>query len=90
MGSKKKLADDYSKIIKKAEKSSCVGVWDKNDYTVEAEEQLADKNTSKDIKFSERNLRDLVGKSDKIFRNLKIQGTVTEKEFEYFVKKLPI
>ena len=84
------MADDHSKIIKKADKGSCGGVWDRNDYTVEAEEQLADKDTSKSVKFSERNLRDLVGKSDKLFRSLKFQGKITEEEFEHFVKKLLI
>ena len=37
------LAYDISMIIKKADKGSCVVVWDRNDCIVEAEEQLVDK-----------------------------------------------
>ena len=36
------LADDRSIVIKKADKGSCVVVWDRNDYVLEAEKQLSD------------------------------------------------
>ena len=36
------LADDRSIVIKKADKGSCVVVWDRNDYLLEAERQLSD------------------------------------------------
>ena len=35
------LADDRSIVTKKADKGSCVVVWDKNDYLLEAEKQLS-------------------------------------------------
>ena len=73
------LADGRSIIIKKADKSSCVVVWDRNDYIVEAEKQLGDKNIYQDVNVSDRILRDLVDKSNKIFRSLKSQGKITEK-----------
>ena len=38
------LANDRSIVIKKADKQSCVVVWDSEDYIVEAERQLGDKN----------------------------------------------
>ena len=65
------LADGRSIIIKKADKGSCVVVWDRNDYIVEAEKQLGDKNIYQDVNVSDRILRDLVDKSNKIFRSLK-------------------
>ena len=43
--------DDCSFIIKKADKGSCVVVWERNDYIVEAEKQLGDKNMYQDVKF---------------------------------------
>ena len=71
----------------------CVVVWDRNDYIAEAEKQLGDKNIFQDVNFSDKILRDLVDKSNKIFRSLKSQGKVTEKELKYLdmnVRKLLI
>ena len=34
------FADDRSLVIKKADKGSCIAVWDRNDYLREAEKQL--------------------------------------------------
>ena len=77
------MADYRSIIIKKADKGSCVVVWDRNDYIVEAEKQLGDKNIYQDVNFSDRILRDLVDKSNKMFRSLMSHGK-TEKELKYF------
>ena len=35
------LADDRSIVTKKADKGSCVVVWERNDYLLEAERQLS-------------------------------------------------
>ena len=79
----KSLADDRSIIIKKADKGSCVVVWDRNDHIVEAEKQLRYKNIHKDINLSDNILPDLVGKTTKMFRSLKSQGQkITEKELK--------
>ena len=78
------LADDRSIIIKKAGKGSCVVVKDRNDYIAEAEKQLGDKNIYQDVNFSNRILRDLVDKSNKMFRSLKPQCKITEKKLKYF------
>ena len=37
------MADDRNIVIKKADKGSCVVIWDCNDYITEAEKQLSDK-----------------------------------------------
>ena len=36
-------ADNKQVVIKKADKGSCVVVWDKDDYLLEAERQLRDR-----------------------------------------------
>ena len=59
-------------------------IWDRNNYIVETEKQLGDKNIYQDVNFSDRILRDQVDKSNKIFRSLKCQGKVTEKELKDF------
>ena len=79
------MANDRSIIIKKPEKGSCVVFSDRNDnYIVEAEKQLEDENIYQDFNFSDRFLRDLVDKSNKMFRSLKSQGKIIEKELKYF------
>ena len=46
--------DNRNPVIKKAEKGSCVVVWDQNNYLMEAEKQLSDKNVYKEVKFNEK------------------------------------
>ena len=84
------LVDDRSIVIKKADKGSCVVVWDRNDYTVETEKQLGGRNIYKDVNFSGKTLRDLVNKSNKMFRSLKSQGEINEKELKYFTYEYEI
>ena len=45
------LANDRNIVIKKADKGSCLVVWDREDYMAEAEKQLGNKNVYKDIDF---------------------------------------
>ena len=54
------LANDRSIVIKKADKGSCVVVWDRNDYIGEAEKQLSDENIYKDINFTDNILQIIV------------------------------
>ena len=54
------LANDRSIVIKKADKGSCVVVWDRNDYMGEAEKQLSDENIYKDINFKDNILQIIV------------------------------
>ena len=71
-------------VIKKADKSSCVVVWDRNDYIAESEKQLSDETIYKDINFKDKILQELADNSNKLFRNLKTKGSITEKELKYF------
>ena len=71
-------------VIKKADKDSCVVVWDRNDYIADAEKQLSDENIYKDINFKDKILQELPDSSNKLFRNLKTKGIITEKELKYF------
>ena len=54
------LANDRSIVIKKADKGSCVVVWDRNAYIGEAEKQLSDENIYKDINFKDNILQIIV------------------------------
>ena len=58
------LANDRRIVIKKADKDSTVVVWDRNDYKLETEKELSDSNVYKDASFNEKNLQELVGKSN--------------------------
>ena len=81
------LANDRSIVIKKADKGSCVVVWDRDDYIAEAEKQLSDENIYKDINFKNKILQELADNSIKLFRNLKTKESITEKELKYFAIK---
>ena len=65
------LSDDRSIVIKKADKGSCVVVWDREDYIKEAYSQLNDSNTYREIVFKEDILKELAETSNKIFLDLK-------------------
>ena len=75
------LVDDRNLVIEKADKGSCVVVWDRNDYLMEAEKQLSEKNVYKDVNFNEKLIQDLTETSNKIFRILKNRGFITDKEY---------
>ena len=78
------LADDRSIVIKKADKGSCIVVWDRNDYLTEAEKQLEDPNVYRKLDFKDKTLSQLVDCSNRFFKNLKLKGHITEKELKYF------
>ena len=78
------LTNDRSIVIKKADKHSCVVVWDWNDYIAEAETQLSDENIYKGINFEDKILQQLADNSNKLFKSLKTKGSITEKELKYF------
>ena len=64
------LADDLTIVIEKADKDSCVVVWNRTDYLLEAEKKLNDTSTYKNIEFKEKLLTDLVESSHKMFLGL--------------------
>ena len=79
------LADDKNIIIKKADKGSCVVVWDRGDYLAEGYKQLQDQKTYSKVKnFGDDKLKDLVSKSDDFFREFYGKRWISEKEMKYF------
>ena len=78
------LANDRNTVIKKADKGSCVVIWDRLYYTMEAEKQLSDKTIYKDVTFSKNIIPNLTEKSNKIFENLKHKGFISEKQLKHF------
>ena len=52
------LTNDTSIVIKKADKRSCVVVWDSEDCKADPENQLGDRNVYKDINFKEKFLQE--------------------------------
>ena len=87
------LTDDRSIVMKKADKGSCVVVWDREDYIAEASKQLNDENVYKSVKFKDKILQGLAEKSNGIFKGLKQKGKITEKHLSILqlsIKKLPI
>ena len=56
------LADDRRIVIKRADKGSCVVIWDRKDYLLEAEKQLKNKNVYRDVEYNVNVLKDLAEK----------------------------
>ena len=71
-------------LFKKADKGSCIVIWDRADYLREAEKQLSDKNVYQEVKFKKQMLSNLVDTSNKFFRGLKTKEFIAEKELKYF------
>ena len=59
-------------------------MWDCECYIAEAEKQLGDVTVSKDVNFKEKILQDLAEPSNNLFRNIRINREITEKELKYF------
>ena len=78
------LADDWSIVIKKADKGACIVVWYRNDYLGEAEKQLKDQKVYRKVAFKDKTLSQFVDCSNRFFRNLKMKGDITEKDLKYF------
>ena len=67
------LADDRSIV----DKDSCVVVWDRNDYVLEAEKQLSDFNIYRDVSNSKSILPKLSEASSKMFSSLRFYNRKT-------------
>ena len=78
------LAEDWSIVIKKADKGSCIVVWDRAHYLRETEKQLSDKNVYQEVQYKKQILSNLVDTSNKFFRSLKTKGFIAQKELKYF------
>ena len=70
--------------MKKADKGSCVVIWVRRDYIMEAEKQLNDKAVYKDVNFDKDLIPSLTSKSNRLFESLKQRQLITDKEFKYF------
>ena len=78
------MVDDRNIIIKKADKGSCIVIWGRNDYLMEAEKQLSHKDVYPEVSNSESILSNLAEISNKMFISLKKRGDITEKQLKYF------
>ena len=65
------LTNDRSIVIKKADKGSCMIVWDQNHYIAKTKLQLSDENFHKDINFKDKILQGLADGGNKLFKSLK-------------------
>ena len=81
------LADDRSIVINKADKRSCVVVWDRYDYLVEAERLLSDTKVYRDVSNTENILSKLLETNNRMFSSLKRRGFLKEKQMKYFTYK---
>ena len=75
------LVNNGNILINKADKGSCVVIWDRSDYIMEGVKQLNDKAVYKYVKFDKDLIPNLTGKSNRLFESLKRRHLITEKEF---------
>ena len=76
------LTDDRNIIVKKVDKGSCIVIWGRNDYLMEAEKQLSDKKVYQEVRNSENILSKLAEMSNKMLSSLKKMGYSTEKQLK--------
>ena len=74
------FADDRSIVNKKADKGSCVVVWDRSDYIKEEEKQLGDSAIYKEINYNKKILLRLVDSSNKYFKKRTVVVTFLIRE----------
>ena len=78
------MADDRRTAVKNADKGSSVVVWDRIDYTKEAEKELSDENIYRKVEFRKKIVIDLVKTSNRLFKNVKTKGCISDKNLKYF------
>ena len=84
-GAIRSLADDRSIVIKKLIKvRSCIAVWGRNVYVLEAEKQLSNPSVYRDVSNSEKILPKLSETSSKMFSSLRRKGFIIEKQLKHF------
>lgn len=76
------LTEGRNIIIKPADKSSCVVLWDREDYLAETDRQLQDNETYESSSFKDADLVKLIEKSNSIFRFLKNMELITGEKFK--------
>ena len=78
------LQNDRSIAIKPADKELTMAVWDRLDYLREAEKQLTDGETYKEIRITAKDEVELMEKINNLFSNLRRENVITENENNYF------
>ena len=73
-----------NRVTEKTDKESCVVVWNRNDYIVDAGKQLSDANVQKGVKCNVKLMQYLAEPSNKMFKSLKNGGFITDKKLKYF------
>ena len=73
------LADNRNRVLKNAHKGLCEVAWDRNDYLMEDEKQLSDKNVYKEVNLNKKLIQDLRETNNKMFRSLKSGRFTTNK-----------
>ena len=81
------LPDDKQIVIKKADKGSCVAIWDRNHYLAEAERQLKDENIYRNVNVNEKLIEDLKEYNNKICKDLRRGRYLTGKQLDYYSYK---
>ena len=79
------LAENWSIIVKPADKGLCVVIWNREDYLPEGCRQVSDISQYTDVKrFNQKLLSDLTKNSSRIFKKLHNNKLIIEKELKYF------
>ena len=80
----RRLAENRSIVIKSADKTSCVVVWERTDYLLEVGKHLSDSNTYKGVKCGDNELVKLVEESNRMFKKLLLKKCIFPEERKYF------
>ena len=81
------LRDDPSIILKEADKGSAVVVWDRDDYSREANNQLSDKDVYQEVKGDADDPLMKVIKS--VLRRIRNRGGISGETLDYFLVNNP-
>ena len=87
------LVNDRNIVIKKADKGSCVVVWDRESYKPEASELLNNENVYKRVTLKDKNIQDLAEKSNGILKILDRKVKLLKNNLsilQFNTEKLPI
>ena len=82
------LAGDTNIVTKGADNTSCVVIWNRNDYLLEPDKQLKDKKVYCDVEYKVNILKDLAEASYEMFSERK--NLITKKQVKYFTYEYKI
>ena len=78
------LVENKRGVFKNADKTSCVVIWDREDYLKEGDRQLSDNKIYTNFRYAKNMLSSLV---DKTFQSLSKKKYISEKKLKYFIYK---